>query len=111
MRLPCHAVERNFDRHSAVEPDVTCSTKDGGRSTRSRGRDRDRRRGCRARLLEPAGTDGGALHWQAADVRHDLGVSCPTGHLECLGHSDQQIKIRGYRVELGEIEAVRGPRR
>lgn len=28
------------------------------------------------------------------------------GNLECLGRIDQQIKLRGHRVELGEIEAV-----
>jgi AMP-binding enzyme/Phosphopantetheine attachment site/AMP-binding enzyme C-terminal domain len=36
----------------------------------------------------------------------DLGRFLPDGRLECLGRVDQQIKIRGYRVELGEIEAL-----
>jgi N-(5-amino-5-carboxypentanoyl)-L-cysteinyl-D-valine synthase len=30
----------------------------------------------------------------------------PTGELEYLGRDDQQIKLRGQRVELGEIEAA-----
>jgi amino acid adenylation domain-containing protein len=30
----------------------------------------------------------------------------PSGEIEYLGRFDQQIKIRGYRVELGEIEAL-----
>ena len=30
----------------------------------------------------------------------------PSGDLECLGRMDRQIKLRGFRVELGEVEAA-----
>ncbi|HEV7472548.1 MAG TPA: amino acid adenylation domain-containing protein, partial [Pyrinomonadaceae bacterium] len=36
----------------------------------------------------------------------DIGRWLPDGQLECFGRNDGQIKIRGYRVELGEIESV-----
>ncbi|HEY0682983.1 MAG TPA: amino acid adenylation domain-containing protein [Steroidobacter sp.] len=36
----------------------------------------------------------------------DLGRYRPDGTIECLGRIDRQIKLRGFRVELGEIEAV-----
>ena len=35
----------------------------------------------------------------------DLGRWLPGGELEFLGRTDHQIKLRGFRVELGEIEA------
>ncbi len=35
----------------------------------------------------------------------DLGRQLPDGHIEYLGRNDFQVKIRGQRVELGEIEA------
>ncbi|MCB2411215.1 non-ribosomal peptide synthetase, partial [Hymenobacter lucidus] len=36
----------------------------------------------------------------------DVGRWLPSGNIEFVGRMDAQIKIRGYRVELGEIEAV-----
>jgi amino acid adenylation domain-containing protein len=36
----------------------------------------------------------------------DRGRWMPNGYLQVLGRADSQIKIRGYRVELGEIEGA-----
>jgi amino acid adenylation domain-containing protein len=36
----------------------------------------------------------------------DLGKWLPDGNILCIGRKDSQVKIRGHRVELGEIEHV-----
>lgn len=36
----------------------------------------------------------------------DLGRYLPDGEIEILGREDHQVKVNGYRVELGEIEAA-----
>lgn len=36
----------------------------------------------------------------------DRVISLPGGEYACLGRVDHQIKVLGFRVELGEIEAV-----
>lgn len=38
----------------------------------------------------------------------DLGRYRPDSAIEFLGRADHQIKLRGYRVELGEIETILG---
>ncbi|MET9647510.1 non-ribosomal peptide synthetase/type I polyketide synthase [Streptomyces syringium] len=36
----------------------------------------------------------------------DLGRWTPDGHIEFIGRNDFQVKLNGYRVELGEIESA-----
>ena len=36
----------------------------------------------------------------------DLGRFIPEGHIEFLGREDHQVKIGGFRIEIGEIESV-----
>ncbi len=38
----------------------------------------------------------------------DLARWLPSGELKCLGRTDQQVKVRGYRIEMGEVEAALG---
>jgi aryl carrier-like protein len=53
-------------------------------------------------LPDPFGrAAGGRLYRTGDSARYRS-----NGELEFLGRMDQQIKIRGYRVELGEIESV-----
>ncbi len=49
----------------------------------------------------PLGAEAGSRLYKTGDLARIL----PDGTVEFLGRTDFQIKIRGYRVELGEIEA------
>jgi amino acid adenylation domain-containing protein len=47
------------------------------------------------------GEPGGRLYHTG-----DIGRYLPDGNIEFLGRMDQQVKIHGFRIEIGEIEAV-----
>ncbi|MCX5202702.1 non-ribosomal peptide synthetase [Streptomyces sp. NBC_00237] len=52
-------------------------------------------------LADPYGPPGTRMYATGDRARHR-----PDGALEFLGRRDRQAKIRGYRVELGEVERV-----
>ncbi|NYE31251.1 amino acid adenylation domain-containing protein, partial [Rhodanobacter sp. K2T2] len=55
-------------------------------------------------VADPFRATGDARMYRTGDLARRL----PDGEIEYLGRNDNQVQIRGHRVELGEIEAVLG---
>lgn len=53
-------------------------------------------------VADPFGADSSATLYRTGD----LGRWRPDGAIEYFGRNDHQVKVRGHRVELGEIEAL-----
>ncbi|MGF1488147.1 MAG: amino acid adenylation domain-containing protein [Prochloraceae cyanobacterium] len=63
---------------------------------------------ARGYLNQPNLTKERFIHtpWGRLYKTGDLARYLPDGNIEFLGRSDNQVKIRGMRVELGEIESI-----
>jgi yersiniabactin nonribosomal peptide synthetase len=60
-------------------------------------------RGDPVRTAAQFRTDAEGVRWYRTG---DLGRYWPDGTLEFLGRRDFQVKVRGHRIELGEVEAA-----
>ncbi len=84
-----------------VPPGVVGTLCVGGMAV-GRGYRGDPRRTAQAFLPDPWSPEpGGRLYYTG-----DLGRAGPDGDLEFLGRADTQLKIRGIRIEAGEVEAA-----
>jgi len=59
-------------------------------------------------IPDPWGREPGARLYRTGDLvrRRGLGIQGSLGSLELIGRIDHQVKLRGFRIEPGEIEAA-----
>lgn len=100
---PLHSPERAKSQHTLCVQ-VTGVIHIGGAGV-ALGYYGDAEKTARQFLRPELGERGGCLFRTG-----DLGRLRPDGLLEILGREDSQVKVNGFRVELGEIEEVRIPR-
>ncbi len=72
-----------------------------GGSAVSRGYGGEGGRTAESYLPDRYGGGGGRLY-----ATGDIGRYRPDGRIDFIGRRDDQVKVRGYRVELGEVESV-----
>ncbi|HEY9196597.1 MAG TPA: amino acid adenylation domain-containing protein [Mucilaginibacter sp.] len=68
----------------------------------ARGYANDEERTQRSFVIDPFHPDSGGMMYRTGD----LGRMMPDYNMEFIGRKDNQVKIQGFRVELGEIESV-----
>jgi amino acid adenylation domain-containing protein/non-ribosomal peptide synthase protein (TIGR01720 family) len=90
-----------LDRHMNLEPVGTTGQLYIGGEGLARGYWRRPELTAERYLPNPYGQPGERMHYSGDLVRW-----MEDGNLEFFGRADHQIKIRGFRVELGEIEVV-----
>jgi amino acid adenylation domain-containing protein/non-ribosomal peptide synthase protein (TIGR01720 family) len=90
-----------LNRHLSPVPIGTAGELCVGGVGVGRGYFRDPKRTAAAFVPDPFGPDAGARLYRTGDLARYR----PDGTIEFVGRTDHQVKIHGYRIEPGEIEA------
>ncbi|AVP97137.1 hypothetical protein C7S18_07995 [Ahniella affigens] len=94
----CHVLDTNLDDKPEWVPGEIWIGSDTGNA---RGYWQDSERTAASFVRHPR---SGEMMFRTGD----LGRYLPDGNIQILGRCDFQVKVNGYRVELGEIEALLG---